>query len=86
MGISFASADRLVHRYGTQAVVVAGYLRTPAARDPIVSGEPELRGELDYQRDHEMAMRPEDHFLRRLRLGLYCPTLAAARVAQGPGS
>jgi glycerol-3-phosphate dehydrogenase len=77
LNISAASAERLAHRYGADTEKVAPYLTSSAAREPIVAGEPELRGELDYQRDHEMALRPEDHYLRRLRLGLYCRQLTA---------
>ena len=71
LSLTRTTADRLVHRYGTDVRVVVGYLVAAAAREPIVAGEPELRGELDYQREHEMAIYSADHMLRRWRLGLY---------------
>jgi glycerol-3-phosphate dehydrogenase len=72
------SARHLVDRYGRRAEDVASYLlRQPALARPIVAGEPDLLVELAYQRDHEMAIRPEDFFLRRTRLGLYHPHMVA---------
>jgi glycerol-3-phosphate dehydrogenase len=40
---------------------------------PVVAGEPDLLAEFAYQRDHEMAVYPADHWLRRTRLGLFYP-------------
>jgi glycerol-3-phosphate dehydrogenase len=66
-----AGAIHLVLRYGSRAHEVAAYVdREPKSRERIVPSEPDLYGELAYQRDHEMAIRPADHFLRRTRLGL----------------
>jgi glycerol-3-phosphate dehydrogenase len=42
---------------------------------PVVAGEPDLRAEFVYQREHEMAVCPADHLLRRTRLGLFKPEL-----------
>jgi len=67
-----ATVGRLIERYGAELQDVIPYLQEPAAREPFVVGEPELRGELAYQREHEMALYPSDHFLRRTRVGLYC--------------
>jgi glycerol-3-phosphate dehydrogenase len=76
------AAQHLVHRYGRRAISVAGYLeRDPALSQPIVAGEPDLRAELAYQRDHEMALYPADSLLRRTRLGLFQPGLLAASPA-----
>jgi glycerol-3-phosphate dehydrogenase len=73
-----ASARHLVGRYGTRAGTVAGYaLRDPDLAGPLVAGEPDLRAELAYQRDYEMACRPADFLLRRTRLGLFHPELLA---------
>lgn len=69
-------ARHLVHRYGTAAAQVAGYLRRDARlAEPVVAGEPDLRAELAYQRDEEMAIQPDDFLLRRTRLGLFRPEL-----------
>jgi glycerol-3-phosphate dehydrogenase len=76
--LATASARRLVERYGTRVNRVADYVTAPGGGEPLVPGEPELRGELAYQRDHEMAMSPGDHFLRRMRIGLYCPQVLAS--------
>ena len=65
------SATHLVLRYGGQAGEVAAYVDLDSTtRDRIIEREPDLCGELAYQRDHEMAICPSDHWLRRMRLGL----------------
>jgi glycerol-3-phosphate dehydrogenase len=70
------AARHLVERYGRRAVDVGRYLeRSAEMRLPVVEGEPDLRAELAYQRDHEMAVRPADFLLRRTRLGLFRPAL-----------
>jgi glycerol-3-phosphate dehydrogenase len=73
-GLSAAASRHLVHRYGRRAADVAGYLdKDRTLAEEIVSGEPDMKAELAYQRDHEMALFPADHFLRRTRLGLFQP-------------
>ena len=70
------SARHLVDRYGRRAFDVAAYLdRDPALAQRVVEDEPDLRAELAYQRDHEMARTPADFLLRRTRLGLFHPEL-----------
>jgi glycerol-3-phosphate dehydrogenase len=77
-GLAEESARHLVDRYGRRAPDVAAYLDGgKELAEPIVPGEPDLRAELRYQRDHEMALCPADHFLRRTRLGLFRPELLA---------
>jgi glycerol-3-phosphate dehydrogenase len=49
--------------------------RDPALGRRVVEDEPDLLAELAYQRDHEMAVTPEDFLLRRTRLGLFHPEL-----------
>ena len=67
-------------RYGTRAAEVAAYLRDePHLARRVLPGEPDLLVEFEYQRDHEMAVRPEDHWLRRTRLGLFHPDLLPQR-------
>ncbi len=83
-GLAEATARRLVERYGTHVEHVADYLATPAAREPLTPGEPELRGELTYQRDHEMALFPADHFLRRMRIGIFRPALLQTAASTKP--
>jgi glycerol-3-phosphate dehydrogenase len=70
------TARHLVQRYGTQARAVAAYIEADAelAR-PVVEGEPDVRAELAYQRDQEMACTLSDSLLRRTRLGLFYPAL-----------
>jgi glycerol-3-phosphate dehydrogenase len=64
----------LLNRYGRRALDVASYLhRTPQLSQRIVPEEPDLRVELVYQRDHEMAIHDDDCLLRRTRLGLFRP-------------
>jgi glycerol-3-phosphate dehydrogenase len=75
-GLGPAAAAHLVNRYGRRAADVAAYLKGDAAGGlPAVPGEPDLRAEFAYQRDHEMAVFPADHLLRRTRLGLFHPKL-----------
>lgn len=70
------AARHLVGRYGRRACDVAAYLtRAPQLARPVLDGEPDLLVEFVYQRDHEMAARPEDYLLRRTRLGLFHRTL-----------
>jgi glycerol-3-phosphate dehydrogenase len=70
------SALHLVRRYGRRAEEVAAYVeRDPGLARPVVEGEPDVLAEFAYQRDHEMAQKPEDFLLRRTRLGLFRPDL-----------
>jgi glycerol-3-phosphate dehydrogenase len=78
-GLPEGAARHLVNRYGRRARDVAAYLATdPALAEPVVKGEPDLRAEFVYQREHEMAVREEDCLLRRTRLGLFRPELLGA--------
>jgi glycerol-3-phosphate dehydrogenase len=74
--LTAAVAAHLVGRYGRRATDVVAYLeRDPALAKPVVLGEPELRAEFVYQQEHEMALLPVDHLLRRTHLGLFRPEL-----------
>lgn len=74
--LSEETAAHLVERYGRRAVEVADYVqRDPALGRRIADGEPDIRAEFAYQRDHEMAVSPTDCLLRRTRLGLFHPEL-----------
>jgi glycerol-3-phosphate dehydrogenase len=62
----------LLNRYGRQARGVASVaLAVPHGLEHVVPLEPELIGEMEYQKRFEMAILPEDHWRRRTRLGLY---------------
>jgi glycerol-3-phosphate dehydrogenase len=66
-----ASVTHLVFRYGRSAREVAAYMNQDSkSHQRILPSEPDLQGELAYQRDHEMAIRSRDFWLRRTRLGL----------------
>jgi glycerol-3-phosphate dehydrogenase len=83
--LSAEAARHLVFRYGRRAFDVAGYLRqAPELARPLVAGEPDLQVEILYQRDHEMAISAADHFVRRMRLGLFRPELLLL-AALAPG-
>src|SRR5581483_9494247 len=74
--LSEPEARHLLARYGKHAVDVAPYIvRDPESRQKVVAGEPDFRGELQYQREHEMAVTAADCLLRRTRLGLFHPEL-----------
>jgi glycerol-3-phosphate dehydrogenase len=96
-GLPATTAGHLVQRYGRQAGAVASLLPDrPGLAGPVVEGEPDIRAEFVYQREHEMACVPEDFLLRRTRLGLFRPelldqaeemlTLAKAEPASGHSS
>ncbi len=86
-GLGRDVAWHLVHRYGTQAAKVAEYVRNdPKLGERVVGEEPDLRAELAYQRDHEMAVMPADSLLRRTRLGLFRPELAMPGLPPGAAS
>jgi glycerol-3-phosphate dehydrogenase len=88
-GLEAPAARHLVDRYGQRAAAVAVYLATdPSLAQPIVAGEPDLWAEIRYQAEQEMALVPEDHLLRRTRLGVLRPVSerlreAVAAVASG---
>jgi len=68
------AASHLVGRYGRRARDVAGYVKNNSSlAHPITPEEPDLRAELVYQQDQEMAVLPPDFLLRRTKLGLFYP-------------
>lgn len=79
-GISEAVALHLLRRYGRHAdAVVAHVQRERALGQPIVPGEPDILAEFVYQAEEEMAIQPDDFFLRRTRLGIFGAALSAVR-------
>jgi glycerol-3-phosphate dehydrogenase len=68
----------LLDRYGVRARVMAGDDIDSRAWQAVVPGEPDVWAELRYQAQHEMAIRPADHLLRRTRLGLFHPELLSS--------
>jgi glycerol-3-phosphate dehydrogenase len=86
-GLTADAARHLVSRYGRRARDVAAYAAAdPSLAAPVVPGEPDLRAEFAYHRDHEMAVTEADCLLRRTRLGLFCPGAAASRTFCTAGS
>jgi glycerol-3-phosphate dehydrogenase len=80
-GLCERAARHLVNRYGTRAGEVAARLANePALAEPVMAGEPDLRAELVYQRDEEMAVCEADCLLRRTRLGILSPRGIASPV------
>jgi glycerol-3-phosphate dehydrogenase len=70
--IAADSAVHLLHRYGAQVEAVLEKIRQ--AKDGFArvhAQEPDLIGEQSWQRDEEMAIFPEDFFLRRSRIGIW---------------
>jgi glycerol-3-phosphate dehydrogenase len=71
-GLDVEQARHLVRRYGRRAAEAAAFVAaSPTGREPVIVGEPDLRGEWDYQREHEMAITRADHLLRRSRVGMW---------------
>jgi glycerol-3-phosphate dehydrogenase len=80
--LSPATARHLLHRYGRHAADVAACIdRDPELAKPVTPEEPDIRAELVYHREHEMAQTPADSLLRRTRLGLFHPRLMEAPQA-----
>jgi glycerol-3-phosphate dehydrogenase len=68
------SAVHLVQRYGNRIDAVAELMaQVLRGFERIHPDEPDLLGELRYQRDEEMAIHSGDFFLRRSRIGMYRP-------------
>ncbi|MCS6851233.1 MAG: glycerol-3-phosphate dehydrogenase [Gemmataceae bacterium] len=85
--LSEATARHLLRRYGRHAARVVSYgAERPEWLQPIVSGEPDIRAELVYQRHEEMAIQPADFLLRRTRLGLFHPQLLESPPAECSGA
>jgi glycerol-3-phosphate dehydrogenase len=81
------AARHLVERYGTEAFAVLPYVAaTLGGAERIHPEEPDLRGELVYQREREMAVCTADHFLRRSRIGLFHPELLHGAHISEPGA
>lgn len=66
-----ALAGHLVNRYGQRAEDVAKVIAERGETQRVVDGEPDVIGEWEYQRRHEMAIYPADHLLRRSRIGMW---------------
>ncbi len=70
------TARHLVRRYGQRVGELLCLLhRNPELAQRIVDSEPDIRAEVVFQREQEMACRVEDFILRRTRLGLFQPRL-----------
>src|SRR5262249_22662377 len=68
------TAQHLVGRYGRRATDVARYLEhRPDLAARVVAGVPDMQVEFLYQRDEEMAVRPDDFLRRRTSLALVHP-------------
>jgi glycerol-3-phosphate dehydrogenase len=79
------TARHLLHRYGRRVRDVMEFVENDIRQaQPILPGEPDLQVELAYQRDHEMAVFPEDSLLRRTRLGLFHPDSLGDLAQQFP--
>jgi glycerol-3-phosphate dehydrogenase len=67
-----ALVRHLIDRYGVRArQIAADHSGNPELWQSVVPGEPEVWAEFRHQSQHEMAIYPADHLLRRTRLGLF---------------
>jgi glycerol-3-phosphate dehydrogenase len=74
--IAADSAVHLLHRYGDQIGAVLAKIRhAESGFARVHAEEPDLVGEQSWQRDEEMAIFPEDYFLRRSRIGMWWPAV-----------
>jgi len=68
-GVSHATVEHLLNRYGSLTEEVLGLTRDdPALARPLVQGHPYLRAEVVYAVTHEDALHVEDVLMRRTRL------------------
>jgi glycerol-3-phosphate dehydrogenase len=68
-GVSRATVEHLLGRYGTLAEEVLRLVRTdPGLARPLAEGHPYLRAEVGYAVTHENALHVEDVLMRRTRL------------------
>jgi glycerol-3-phosphate dehydrogenase len=68
-GVSRATVEHLLGRYGTLAEEVLGLVRAdPGLARPMAEGHPYLRAEVAYAVTHENALHVEDVLMRRTRL------------------
>jgi glycerol-3-phosphate dehydrogenase len=82
--------EHLRRRYGALASEIAAYVRTePSLAERIVEDMPELRAEVVWAVEHEMAMTLEDVLMRRLHIHLRSrekDSAVAAEVARLMGA
>ena len=68
-GVTRATVEHLLGRYGTLAEEVLNLIRTDAGlARPLAEGHPYLRAEVAYAVTHEDALHVEDVLMRRTRL------------------
>jgi glycerol-3-phosphate dehydrogenase len=80
--IKLDSAAHLVERYGDQVeAVIEKMRRTENGFARVHAEEPDLVGEQSWQREEEMAIFPEDYFLRRSRIGVWRRTESLVRAS-----
>jgi glycerol-3-phosphate dehydrogenase len=87
LGLSPGTAARLVQRYGDdwrEAIRLIG--QDPSLGEPAVDGLPVLNVELDLAREREMAVTPEDVFVRRTRLTTRDASVRVPAVIPSAGS
>jgi glycerol-3-phosphate dehydrogenase len=76
------ASERLVRRYGTEAVFVAALAeQDPALARPVAEGQPTILAELAFGLAHEGALDVDDLLDRRTRIGLVPAERAAALPA-----
>jgi glycerol-3-phosphate dehydrogenase len=79
------SAAHLLHRYGDQTdAVLEKVSQSENGFARLHPEEPDLVGEQIWQRDEEMAIYPEDFFLRRSRIGMWRPELFTFSARAAP--
>jgi glycerol-3-phosphate dehydrogenase len=82
-GVTRATVEHLLGRYGTLATEVLGLVRAnPELAHPLAEGHPYLRAEVAYAVTHENALHVEDVLLRRTRLFIESADSGAGAAAE----
>jgi glycerol-3-phosphate dehydrogenase len=75
------SAAHLVRRYGAEVErVLEGGAKVSRGSERVHPEEPDVVGEQQWQRGHEMAIYADDFFLRRTRIGLWRPEVRQSEI------
>jgi glycerol-3-phosphate dehydrogenase len=82
-GVSRATVEHLLHRYGSLAADVLDLIRSdPSLGRTLAEGHPYLRAEVAYAVTHEGALHVEDVLVRRMRLFIESDDSGAGAAAE----
>lgn len=72
LGLSRATAEHLLHRYGARALTLLKKIeKDPSKQEKICPVHPYLKAELEYAIEEEFVKKPEDWLFRRTKIGYH---------------